>query len=289
MTAATSPVRSAPHTSSPDRGARGAWADPCVEREDIAFTTVRPGVLGVEITIRNPGAHPTAPTFGVLRSAPLGAFVPWRFLDVIEVPALEPGESTVVRKEYRYEKTRALGGPNKLPPDRVLTALGLAEPDRDPRPARAPLADDLFNLLQQGSPLYWAGNLNLFFPGVDVERHVAQALRICPGCVNMAMFIIGATRDSYRFELTGDAGPWNARLFDTRLDKPILEGLSAPALRDGAWHRPNNGLLLLTVEPPGTAVTGAVNVHVRQRSSNREAVVEFTMDSRAAGPGCYKL
>jgi hypothetical protein len=224
----------------------------------------------------------------MLRSAPLGAFVPWQFLDVVQVPALEPGESAVVRGEYHYETPRTLGGLDKLPPDRVLTALGLGEPDRNPQPDRSGLATDLLALLRQGGP-YWAGNLNLFFPGKDVERHVAQALRVYPGCVNMAMFIIGATGDTYRYELTGDAAPWGARLFDTFASKPILDGLSAPALKEGTWHQPASGLLLLTVEPPPGATTGAVAVRVRQRSSQREAVVEFTMDSRAAGPGCYKL
>jgi hypothetical protein len=286
--AATSPTRAVHPTRSPDRGAPTEWTDLQVEREDIAFTTLRPGVLGVEIAIRNPGPRHTAPTFGVLRSAPLGAFVPWQFLDVVPIPAVAPGESIVVRREYRYEAPRALGGPGKLPPDRVLTALGLGEPDRDPQPAAPALATDLLHLFQQGSP-YWAGNLNLFFPGKDVERHVAQALRIYPGRVNLAMFVIGATADAYQFELTGDADTWEARLFDAALGRPILDGLGTPVLKEGTWHRPNCGLLLLTVRPPGDAVTGAVNVHVRQRSSGREAVVEFTMDSRAAGPGCYKL
>ena len=31
----------------------------------------------------------------------------------------------------------------------------------------------------------------------------------------------------------------------------------------------------------------AVEVHVCQRSTQQTAVVEFTFDSRAAGPGCY--
>ena len=58
---------------------------------------------------------------------------------------------------------------------------------------------------------------------------------------------------------------------------------------DFVWHRPKTGVFLLLVEPPAEAVTGAVNVHVCQKSSGREAVIEFTMDARAAGPGCYKV
>lgn len=288
----TSPARSARPESSPPRGAISDWSGLRVEREDIVFTTVRPGILRVEITITNKGSRRTEPTVGVIQSAPLGVFVPWSFLDIVRVPELAPGESTVVGGEYLYETPPALGGLDKLPPDRVLTALGLGEPDREPTrnptPATPGLATDLLAVLQQGGQ-YWAGNLNLFFPGKDVERHVAKALRIYPGCANVAMFVVGATADTYRYELTGDAAVWNARLFDTRMGKPIIDGLSYPALEEGTWHQPLCGLLLLTVEPPPHATSGSVAVRVKQRSSQREAVVEFTMDARAAGPGCYKL
>ncbi len=288
--ATTAPGRSACPAESNLRDAIPGWDALRVEREDITFTTVRPGLLEVEITICNEGNNPTKPTFGMLRSAPLGAFLPWQFLDVVRVPALAPGEAIVVRKAYRYESPPALGGLDKLPPDRILTALGLGEPDRDPQPTapRPGLATDLLALVRQGSP-YWAGNLNLFFPGKDVERHVAQAMRVYPGRVNVAMFIVGAPQDEYRYELTGDAAIWGARLFDTFVGKPIIDVLSTSALKEGDWHQPATGLLLLTVEPPANATTGAVAVRVRQRSSQREAVVEFTMDARAAGPGCYKL
>src|SRR5207237_10032367 len=134
----------------------------------------------------------------------------------VSVHALDPADTACVPARSRYSPPPALGSLDKLPPDRLLTALGLAEPDRDPKPPPTPaaLAPDVLALLRQGGP-YWAGNLNLFFPGKDVERHVAQALRVYPGCVNLALFIIGETNDAYRYELTGDAGTWKARLFDT--------------------------------------------------------------------------
>ena len=34
---------------------------------------------------------------------------------------------------------------------------------------------------------------------------------------------------------------------------------------------------------------GQLDVHVTERSSNRTAVVEFSMDPRAAGPGCFTV
>jgi hypothetical protein len=200
----------------------------------------------------------------------------------------------VIRGEYQYEAPQAIGTPDKLPPDRVLTALGLGEPD--PGVPRSPtVATDLLALLGQGG-VHWAGNLNMFFPGRDVERHAAAALRVEPGCTNLAMFIVGGHKpDEYQFRLTGDAAAWNARLFDTTFGRPIADGVKSPELKEATWHTPGSGhapgfgMILLTVQPPAGARSGAVNVHVRQRSTDRGAVVEFTMDARAAGPGCYKL
>src|SRR5262245_8163995 len=94
-----------------------------VEREDISFATVRPGVLLTEVTVRNAGPHRTEPTPALLQTAPLGAFVRWQPLAVVTIQSLAPGESTVLRGEYHYETPQVLGTPDKLPPDRVLTAL----------------------------------------------------------------------------------------------------------------------------------------------------------------------
>src|SRR5437763_13948023 len=171
MTATTT---TAPTTRPAARAARPnlpprAWQGLRVEREDISFVTVRPGVLLVEVTVHNDCPDTTPPTAAILQSAPLGAFVPWKPLALVTVPSLGPGESTVVREEIRFETPQALGTPDKLPPDRVLTALGLGEPDRNRNVPQAPsLAQDLFALVGQGG-VHWAGNLNLFFPGQDVE------------------------------------------------------------------------------------------------------------------------
>jgi hypothetical protein len=258
-----------------------------VRREDIVFSTVRPGVLGIEITVHNTGSRRSEPTVGALRSAPLGAFVPWRPLDLVRIPAIPAGGSSAIRREVRCTPPAALGGADKVPPDRLLTALGLIEPEpphRDNRPA-----DDLMALVGQGG-VHWAGNLNLFLGRVDVERHLAQALRVYPGRVNMAMFIVGTlgAKDAYRFRLSGDGCDWGARLFDGMSSRPIAASVGeGPDLADGEWHVPVSSVVLLALQPPAAAETGAVNVHVEQRSTRREAVVEFTLDSRAAGPGCY--
>lgn len=296
MTETTSPVAGAARRLS--AAGLSAWGVLSVEREDIAFHNTRPGLLRVEVTVRNDGSEPTLPCGAMLRSAALGAFVPWHPLDIVGVPQLEPDESAVVRREYRVDAPRPLGSIDQLPPDRVLTALGLGDSDDNPRRRRrlavtpsaavGGLAPDLLGMLTLGGS-HWAGNLNLFFPGKDVERHVAQALRVYPGRVNIAMFIVGERNDEYRFRLTGEASSWNARLYDAMRGEPIADGVKRSELAEGDWHQPHSGLLLLAVEPPATAADGAVNVHVTQRSTGREAVVEFTMDSKAAGPGCYKL
>ncbi|HKA05921.1 MAG TPA: hypothetical protein VKD71_01605 [Gemmataceae bacterium] len=260
-----------------------AWDGLTVSREDIRFQTRRPGVLSIEVTIHNTGAKRSAATFGLLRSAPLGAFVSWRPLGVLEIPAIEPRRSTVVRHEVRYRPAAAPAGADKLPPNRLLTALGLDDPDGD----NSQLPADPLALFKRGG-IHWAGNLNIFFPGKDVERHLAQALRIYPGRVNLAMFIVGdRKRDVYRFRLTGNGAAWGARLVDFGTGDSFAALVGKGGIETGAWTRPTTGLLMLALEPPANATTGAVNVHVQQQSTGREAVVEFSLDADAAGPGCY--
>ncbi|HEX4611091.1 MAG TPA: hypothetical protein VH092_23070, partial [Urbifossiella sp.] len=79
------------------------------------------------------------------------------------------------------------------------------------------------------------------------------------------------------------------RLFDTFFGCPTADGMKGGQLAEGHWHRLASGMLLLAVNPPAKAREGVVNVHVRQESSGREAVVEFTLDASARGPGCYKV
>jgi hypothetical protein len=279
-TTAPAPVRSA---SSAD------FARIILDREDIAFTTPRPGVLSVAVTVRNSGPGLTRPIPALFRSAPLGAFVPWEPLDTLVVPPLAPGRSIVLRGEYALPRPVALGGADRIPPGRALVALGLGEPDRPNRPKPHSPAADVMGLFGLGG-LHWAGNINLFFPGADVERHTALALRVYPGRTNMAMFVVGTGgADRYQLELSGTGTAWNPKLFDTLPNMPVASGVTTGPLAERRWHRFDTPMLVLTVDPPAKAREGAVNVHVRQESSGREAVVEFTLDAAAAGPGCYKL
>jgi hypothetical protein len=262
-----------------------ARPDLCVERTDIRFENVAPDRVAFTVTLHNRGGATSEPTHALIQTAPLGAFVPWRPLLALWVPALDPGETVDLRDEVRYRPPAAFGSPNRVPPQRLLTALGMG----DRRPRRDPgMADDLLRLLGQGG-IHWAGNFNVFVAGRDVERHVAQALRVYPGRRNMADFIVGSgRRDAYAFHLEGDAVAWDARLYDVSGARSVAShDSSTDGIEDDAWVEMSTGIVMLALDPPKGAGAGSVEVHVRQRSTGREAVVEFGLDPKAAGPGCF--
>ena len=274
------------------RPAAAASACLLVERTGIHFSDVGAGRVGVEITIRNDGDAPSAPAAAVLSAAPLGAFVPWRPLAVLPAPALAPGESVVLRTEAVRPAVAPLGPPDRVPPMRLLTALG-AEDERPQARAKAPapmgvLPPDLMDLM--GRPgLHWAGNLNVFIGGRAVERHLAQALRVYPGRLNVAMFVVGSGRDAYRFHVVGERNDWKAHLYDMTDGKTLtLDVRRRPPVAEGRWiETPARRIMMLALQPPADCGAGAVAVHVTQRSTGKEAVVEFSLDPRAAGPGCF--
>ena len=43
------------------------------------------------------------------------------------------------------------------------------------------------------------------------------------------------------------------------------------------------------MRPPKGAECGDVSIHVTRQSDGKEAVVDFSLDSRAAGAGCYTI
>jgi hypothetical protein len=284
-----------------------------VARTDITFADVAPGRVHIAVTVWNRGEVRSAPADALLMAAPLGAFVPWRPLAVLPVPALEPGEPIVLETEVSRPATRPLGPPDRVAPRRLLTALG-AEDDR-PGPDRSgaagflalfrrlrsrhgsaaralPLSGlpaDPLELLGHGGA-HWAGNLNVFVDRKPVERHLAQALRIYPGQVNLAMFVVGSGhRDAYRFELAGEGAGWDAVLHDmTTLHSLAFDRGSAAPVTEGGWVSVDGQrLMFLALRPPADCAAGTVEVRVEQRSTGQTAVVEFSLDPRAAGPGCY--
>ena len=258
-----------------------------VDRVDIVFANIAPDRVQIQITVHNRGAFPTPPTRAVIQAAPLGAFVPWRPLASVDIPLLLPGDSHTVALEANPLQPLALGRPERVPPRRLRTALAN---DDDPAArtssTAAPLPADIFGLLTHANP-HWAGNLNIFVGERAVERHMAQALRIYPGLTNLAMFVVGSRSDSYTFSLHGSGSAWDAELYD-------LSG-AARITRRGALILPLNervqvgqaGMLMLALRPPVDAERGEVQVQVDQFSTGKTAVVEFSLDAKAAGPGCF--
>jgi hypothetical protein len=265
-----------------------------VRRQDISFTDVAPGRVEIAIIVTNGGSSRSRTTPALIQAAPLGAFVPWRPLKVLQVPALEPGESVVLRTEAQRPMPRPLESPGRLPPSRLLTALDLID-DEPPTPGAAPasrpgrpLPASTLDLLT-GPGTYWAGNLNVFIGGQSVERHVAKALRIVPGRPNVAMFFVGSQPDAYRFDLQGVGPDWEAAIVDplraSRLSRSRRDGTVIPL---GAWTSfPGHKLLMLALRPPANCREEHVEVHVTQHSTQKTAVVEFSFDPQASGPGCY--
>ena len=75
------------------------------------------------------------------------------------------------------------------------------------------LPADLLALVGQQS-MHWAGHVNVLIGETAVERHLAQALRIPPGKINLAMFCLGSGPEKYKFELSSCVAKWNAALYD---------------------------------------------------------------------------
>jgi hypothetical protein len=268
-----------------------------VHPTDIQFSNTRPDQVEVRVTVHNTASERSPPTFARIDAAPLGAFVAWRPLAIARIPRLAPNESHVVRFEAQESRQRPLGSPDRVPPSRVLTALGQADDDQPPRPMSVGtnsgtvtfgrLPADLFKLLGQGG-VHFAGNLNIFIGGRAVERHMSKSLRVDPGKTNLAMFIVGSRPDAYAFDLQGPAAAWDAVLFNMTRSHSILPGGGESSIPLRRWvEQTGHSLMILAIRPPANWEEGAVEVHVKQRSTGESAVVEFTLDPAADGPGCY--
>jgi hypothetical protein len=144
--------------------------------------------------------------------------------------------------------------------------------------------------LLQGQATYWAGNLNVFVGRKAVERHHARALRILPEHTNVVMFCVGDGRpDSYRFDLSGLGSGWKATLFDPMSALTLSRGLrEGKPISLGAWlPMKRASLIFLALRPPARCREANVDVQVAQLSTQKSAVVEFSFDATATGPGCY--
>ena len=269
-----------------------------LDRNDISFSAVRPGVVRIRLTVRNRGTQVSSPTAWTIQAAPLGAFLPWQPLTAVAVPALAPGATIDVTTEVPQPPVRPIGSFANVPPSRLLTAL--LNPDERPPGAVARflswrrggrrqtgLPPDLFALLGRANS-HWAGNLNVFVGDRPVERHFAQALRIYPGRTNLAMFVVGSGRDDYRLQTQGDGAAWTTLVDATGRSSLLIDKDELGPVRQSEWIEVyGTHVMLLTMCPPEDCRQGNVEVHVTQRSTGKTAVVEFTFDAAAAGPGCY--
>src|SRR5215472_5826086 len=91
-------------------------ADLVVKPSDISFHDLPGGSVLIRVKIRNDGMLRSEPTIMGLESAPLGAFVPWRPLAELLVPALDPGEAIELSTEAAKFRPATLGSFDRVPP-----------------------------------------------------------------------------------------------------------------------------------------------------------------------------
>jgi hypothetical protein len=282
-------------------------------REEIVFYNVAPGRVRLSVNVANVGPLRSTPTVMRIQAAPLGAFVPWNDLTAIVVPSIGPAGSAEVTAEFSAPQT-APGQFGSVPPDKLWTTVADDdEPEPGPGQGSFP-ARTLVNLLQralgrrprQQRPLelpndpmqvlsgpnpHWAGNINVLLGQQAVERHLAQALRIYPGRTNLAMFIVGDRSDRYQFDFQGSGAAWDPALFNFTARQVVADAANPKySIPTGEWIAIGRcQMIMLAVRPPRDCDSGSLMVHVRQRSTHREAIVEFSMDPHAAGAGCYTV
>jgi hypothetical protein len=283
-----------------------------VERTEISFHDLGEDRVRIKVTVHNDGPDRSRPTLMRLESAPFGAFVPWRPLTQMMVPSLEPGESRELVTEVVRPRPLPLGDFNRVPPKRLLTALSTPDQPSPPNTGvmalldlmrrgqtgrssdgvvsgQASLAPDLWDLLNRGQP-HWAGNINVFVGRQAVERHMAKALRVYAGRTNLAMFIVGSPgrRDAFTFELVGLSSDWHAALYDMTNHKNLLSYTSNERIHETQWVETSGGLMVMVaIQPPADCPAGNLEVHVTRRGCDKSAIVEFDLDPKAQGAGCY--
>lgn len=81
------------------RALRPATLD--VQREDIRFGNLGPGLVWLEVEVHNRGECASEEAPMEVCAAPFGAFVASRPMEVLAVPSIPPGSSTVVRTAFQ--------------------------------------------------------------------------------------------------------------------------------------------------------------------------------------------
>ena len=285
---------------------------PTLQRNDIKFWNLDAGRIHIGITLHNPSDQPTEATQMSIATAPFGAFVPWRPLASLLVPALAPGESREVATVAQYIRLPSLGQPSQVTPDALKTAVATAEHGGRSRPSllefiRARLqldrsltpdrrrksvflARDPLHALDHGS-VYWAGNLNVFIGRQGVERHRAAALRVYRECENRAVFFVGEGYDAYSFRIAGDVAAWEPELINlSSCSHLAVAREDADLIHEGEWCVTHDQLVVgLTMWPPAGCRDGSLVVDVTQHSTGKTVQVEFDLSPQAQGAGCYTV
>ncbi len=270
------------------------------DRTDISFQNITTDLVRVDVRVTNDGSLWSPATEVAVQSAPLGAFLTWQPLLTLSVPPLAPRTSAVVSGTAWVPQPAPAAPPEEvwsmpahLLQEFVETAAREAreEAEREARrllrrPAPVVAADPLALLGRSGH--HWAGNIDILMRGKAAERHLAWALRVYPGKTNAALFFVGDRKDGYRFELSGDVQEWQAELLDM-IHSPSLRPGQAPDVPPGEFREFSRGTFYLLLRPPQGVERGGVSVHVTRQSDGKEAVVEFSLDSRAAGAGCFTV
>jgi len=235
---------------------------PIIRREGIDW---RGGIEGAPLEIRlefeNPGTVRTAPATARVEVAAFGAFLPWRPLTAVSVPAIPPGGRIVLNATAQgdlpdpddaaalFAEMRNAGSAN--------FAMNLMA-----RILRAAFAWKDADQLDM-NPAHFVGNLNVFVSRrKTVERHQQRAIGLRPGHSNFTMFAVGDRKhDVYSFRLEAEPG-WDVQLSDCPWDTPI--GIKSQSIA-------------AAITPPIGVEFGRIGIWVKRHSTGEEVPVEFEL------------
>lgn len=281
-----------------------------VQREDIRFGNLRPGVVWLEVEVHNCGERASQEAPMEVRVAPFGAFVASRPLEVLVVPSIPPGSSTVVRTTFQEDWDGELA-----PVDAVDRSTGVAAANRHRALAREharkgasegagerhsavestlaalrqrvldsvvgirSVTDMLRRLVRApaGQSICWAGNFDVHIGSAEAERHVMRAVRLEAGELNIAMFVVGERAEDFVFDLQGGAASWQASL---------VMGLQELPLGRPQALLPRS-MVFLKVTPPAGTTEGLLAVGVTRQATGKRALVEFGFGLDTIPPGCF--
>jgi hypothetical protein len=229
---------------------------PLIRREGIGWTGgVGEAPLRLELTFENPAPLPSAPATASVEVAAFGAFVPWRPLARIAVPAIPPRGRRIVTATLSADT----GGGEPVAPTIAPAAWGWLQ---------------LQSKLKSGTAVHFVGNLNVFVSRHQpVERHVQRAIGLRPGCENFALFCLGDGKpDTYTFSIGSIESGWDATLLVHRWDAPLTTGLAS---------------IPLSIRPPEWAGSGGISILVRRESTAQTVPIEFELEAGVSGSKCY--